>query len=70
MDRLDFQTSKRDVLLGDLSMENRKDYLDGILDRIFVTLDQNHQHQLSIRFKYPMVGDSHEWDDPKDKSKG
>ncbi len=56
--------------LGDMTIENRKDYLDGILDRISVTLDENHQHQLSIRFKYPIVGDSHEWDDPKDKSKG
>ena len=56
--------------LGDMTIENRKDYLDGILDTISVTLDQNHQHQLSIRFKYPIVGDSHEWDDPKEKSKG
>lgn len=56
--------------LGDMTIENRKDYLAGILDRISVTLDENHQHQMLIRFKYPIVGDSHEWDDPKSKFKG
>ena len=48
-----------------MTIENRKEYLDGILDKISVTLDKNQQHQLSIWFKYPIVGDSHEWDDPK-----
>ena len=56
--------------IDDMTMENRKEYLEGILDTISVTLDENHEHQLSIRFKYPIVGDSYEWNDPKDKSKG
>ena len=55
--------------MRDMTIENRKEYLDGILDKISVTLDKNQQHQLSIRFKYPFFGDSHEWDDPKNKSK-
>jgi hypothetical protein len=55
--------------MRDMTIENRKEYLDGILDKISVTLGKNQQHQLSIWLKYPIVGDSHEWDDPKTNRK-
>ena len=56
--------------IDDMTVENRKDYLDGILQKIVVTLDKDRNHTLSIRFKYPIVGDRHQWDDPKEKSIG
>ena len=56
--------------LDDMNMENRKEYLNGILDTISITLDKNRNHNLSILFKYPIVGDRHEWNNPKKKSEG
>jgi len=35
-----------------------------------ITLDKNRNHNLSILFKFPIVGDRHEWNNPKKKSEG
>ncbi|MFT7490453.1 MAG: hypothetical protein ACI80S_000034 [Pseudohongiellaceae bacterium] len=50
--------------MSDMKMETRKGYLEGILDQIIVTLNEDLTHRLAIRFKHPIVGDSHEWSNP------
>ena len=56
--------------MSDMKMETRKEYLEGILDQITVTLNEDLTHRLAIRFKYPIVDDRHEWNDPDSKSDG
>ena len=56
--------------MSNMPKETRKEYLEGILDRITVTLNDDHTHTLVIRFKKPIVGDRHEWNDTKKKSDG
>ena len=56
--------------MSDMKMETRKGYLEGILEQITVTLNEDLTHRLAIRFKHPIVGDRHEWNDTKKKSDG
>ena len=70
---LDWVEKYRDRLDGieNLSDPERKEYLEGIVDRIGVSLDQEtRNHKLSIKFKLPMVDDSIEYADPKCRSQG
>ena len=54
-----------------LSQEEGKEYLMGILDRIEVQYDSDKkEHILDIKFKLPLVGDSVEYQDIKNKKKG
>ena len=54
-----------------LSPENRKDYLEGVVDRLTVNLDPDtHQHVINISFKYPIVWDSLDYRDVSKKSMG
>ena len=54
--------------LSDMKMETRKEYLEGILDKITVSLNDDSTHRLTVKFKHPIVGDQHEWNDPTKKS--
>ena len=56
--------------MSDMPQKTRKEYLEGILGQITVTLYDDHKHTLVIRFKKPIVGDRHEWNDTKQKSGG
>ena len=56
--------------LSDMKMETRKGYLEGILDKITVSLNDDSTHRLTVKFKHPIVGDQHEWNDPTKKSDG
>ena len=56
--------------MSDMPKETRKEYLEGILDQITVTLNDDNTHTLMIGFKKPIVGDRHEWNDTKKKSDG
>jgi hypothetical protein len=51
-----------------MKMETRKEYLEGILGIITVTLNDDSTHRLTVKFKHPIVGDQHEWNDPTKKS--
>ena len=54
-----------------LPPEDRKEYIEGVVDRINVGLDpKTKEHVIDIKFKYPTVGDRHEYIDPSKKSKG
>ena len=47
--------------LGDYTDVQRKEYLEGIVDRINVSLEKNTKdHHLDIVFRLPLVGDWHE----------
>lgn len=51
--------------------ERRKQYITGIVERIDVRwLPEQREHELTIHFRLPIVGDSIQWLDPKHKSKG
>lgn len=51
--------------------EQRRDYIAGIVERIDVKwLKETRQHELTIRFRLPIVGDGIEWKNPKQKSLG
>ena len=57
--------------LDDFSNEDKKEYLEGILQRIEVILDkETNDHHLDITFSMGLVGDGIEYQDPKDKSAG
>lgn len=57
--------------LDTYSDEQKKEYLDGIIDRIEVRLDQETKdHHLDIIFRLPLVGDGVEYVDKNNKSAG
>jgi DNA invertase Pin-like site-specific DNA recombinase len=57
--------------MDDFSNDDKKEYLDGILDRIEVVLDkETNDHHLDITFAMGLVGDGIEYHDPKNKSVG
>ena len=55
---------------GDLTMDERKSFLDGILKKIIVRTVDKKTHSLELVFKKHYVNDGFEWIDPKVKSKG
>lgn len=57
--------------LDTYSEEQKKEYLDGIIDGIEVRLDQKTKdHHLDIVFRLPLVGDGIEYVDMNNKSAG
>lgn len=51
--------------------EQRKQYIAGIVERIDVRwLPELREHEMTIHFRLPIVGDGIQWIDPKHKSKG
>ena len=57
--------------LDEFSNEDKKEYLEGILDRIEVRLDkETNDHELEIIFQMGLVGDGIEYVDADDKSAG
>jgi len=57
--------------LEDFSNEDKKEYLEGILQRIEVVLDkETNDHHLDITFAMGLVGDDIEYQDPTDKGAG
>ena len=53
-----------------LSPEDRKDYLEGVVDRLTVNLDpKTNEHVIDITFKFPIVGDQLDYLDGSLKSK-
>ena len=54
--------------LGD---EERKQYLSGLIEEIKVKYDEKkNEHELSIQFQLPIVGDGISWKNPAKKSEG
>ena len=54
-----------------LSPEDRKDYIEGVVDRLTVNLDsKTNEHVIDITFKFPIVGDQMGYLDGSLKSKG
>ena len=57
--------------LDEFTNEDKKEYLEGILDRIEVRLDkETNDHELEIIFQMGLVGDGIEYVDADDKSAG
>ena len=54
-----------------LAPEDRKEYLQGVVDRLTVNLEsKTKEHIVDITFKFPIVGDQLEYLDASKKSKG
>lgn len=54
-----------------LSDEQRKLYLEGLIEKIECKfLPETRDHELTIHFKHPIVGDGIKWKNPKVKTKG
>jgi hypothetical protein len=57
--------------LEEFSNEEKKEYLEGILQRIDVSLDkETNDHHLDLTFNLGLVGDGIEYKDPEKKSGG
>ncbi len=53
-----------------MSVEERKQFLSGILEKIIVTTVDKQTHQLEIHFKSPIVNDTFEWNEKGNPKKG
>lgn len=54
----------------DFTIEDRKKFLEGVVNKILVTNNDVREHELKIEFRLPYVGDTFEYLDPSNKSKG
>lgn len=66
----EFQNHITDLKTNKMSLEDRKRFVDGVVDRIVVKTEDTQTHSFSITFKFPFVGSHIKWRDQKDKSKG
>lgn len=63
--------SKKLDNLNDLTDVERREYLKGLVESIVVNYDrENNQHQLTIHFCHPIVGDGIKWTDPENRKLG
>ena len=57
--------------ISNLTDEQRKEYVSGLVERIDVRYDKaNNEHHLAIRFQLPIVGDQLKWNDRGKRSAG
>lgn len=57
--------------LNDLSVEERKEFLEGVVEKVVVNPDEDRQtHNIEIHFQFPYVGDKLIWNDESNKDKG
>lgn len=54
----------------DFNIEDRKKFLEGVVNKILVTNNDVREHELLIEFRLPYVGDEFEYNNPSKKSKG
>ena len=54
----------------DFTIEDRKKFLEGVVNKILVTNNDVREHELKIEFRLPYVGDKFKYHDPSNKSKG
>jgi len=66
----EFKDRIDDLKTGEMSVDERKRFLDGVIQQIDVTTVDKQTHQLSIVFKAPYVGDGFEWNMVKGKKSG
>jgi len=55
---------------AEVSIDEKKDFLQRVIERINVESPNSKDHNIEIHFKLPYVDDKLEWRNPKDKSKG
>lgn len=54
----------------DFPIEDRKRFLEGVLNRVVVTNKNLKEHELKIEFRLPYVGDNYVYKNSEDKSQG
>ena len=54
----------------DFTIEDRRKFLEGVVNKILVTNNDVREHELKIEFPLPYVGNKFEYNDPSNKSKG
>ena len=65
-----FKDKISDLQKSDLSVEERKSFVEGVLQKVIVRTVDRQTHSLEIVFRSPYVEDGFRWIDEKDKSKG
>ena len=61
---------ERIIQMNEFSDEEKKQFLDGVIEKITVNTIDVRNHELKIEFKYPYVDDKFKWRDRTDKSLG
>lgn len=56
--------------LDNLEYDKRRDFLSGVLDKVVVESLDVQKHRLLVHFKFPFVGDTLTWNNPKNKRLG
>jgi DNA invertase Pin-like site-specific DNA recombinase len=64
------QFGERINKLSELTEEEKKAFLKGVVDKIEVSTLDTHMHKLDIKFRIPYVNDKLQWKNKSDKSKG
>ena len=65
----DFGDKIKNLKTNEMSVEDKKKFLDGIVDQIVVKTKDKQTHTIEVKFNSPYVGDSLEWNNkgsPKD----
>ncbi|HHZ69439.1 MAG TPA: hypothetical protein EYN54_03985 [Methylococcaceae bacterium] len=55
---------------SDFKFEEKKKFLEGVVEKIVVKNTDVQEHELKIEFRLPYVGDKLVWNDEEKKSKG
>jgi len=61
---------ERVTKMNDFTQEEKKEFLNGVLEKITVNTLDIQNHELKIEFKYPYVDDTFSWKDVSNKSLG
>ena len=61
---------KRITKMNDFTQEEKKEFLNGVIEKITVNTIDIQNHELNIDFKYPYVDDKFLWKDQSNKSLG
>lgn len=67
---MEFRERINSLQTDQLTVEEKRKFIEPIVDRIYVSTIDQQTHQLEILFKSPIVDDGFEWKDPKNRSKG
>jgi len=66
----EFGNHIEDLKTGNITLEKKKNFLEGVIKSIKVTTLDNQNHRLDLVFTSPYVGDHLEWVDPDNMSLG
>lgn len=66
----DFKDKIHTLKTEDMSVEDKKKFLEGVVDKIVVTTKDKQTHQIEVTYRSPYVGDGLEWNEKGKPKKG